>query len=161
MYKLLQLTKGHVCKVSPQDFPFLSGVSWHASKSKTHWYARGDPGTGLVYMHVHLLKPPEGILVDHIDHDTLNNTRENLRLATVTQNNAHTKLQRETGFRGVHFEKRTSKWRVECGNQTVGRFDDQIKAAEAYDHAARVKYGVFAVLNFPQPGEEGCAITAL
>lgn len=149
--KEIPLTRGLVTKVSDEDYLHLLGTSWRAVKSSKKWYAKGDPGTGDTQMHVYLLKPPEGMLVDHINGDSLDNRRENLRIATVTQNNINTRLSRKEGtFRGVHWEKRTRKWRVELGQKTIGRFEDQIEAAKFYDKEAKLKYGEFAQLNFPE-----------
>jgi hypothetical protein len=94
--------------------------------------------------------------VDHINGDRLDNRRENLRLATSSQNNMNSKIstRNNSGYKGVSFHKRTGKWRVVIcaeGKRTeVGLFSDLVEAAQAYDKAAISIHGEFARLNFPQ-----------
>jgi hypothetical protein len=93
--------------------------------------------------------------VDHIDHDGLNNQRLNLRLATQRQNMQNRRpLDACTSqYKGVCWHKRGGKWQATIridGIQTyLGMFDDEVEAALTYDHHARIEYGDFAYLNFP------------
>lgn len=86
---------------------------------------------------------PDGLSVDHIDMDKLNNHIENLRLVTSRQQKQNTGLQKgnTSGFRGVCWSKRTKKWRARIGNngklQNLGSFDSKEEAAAAYWQASR------------------------
>jgi hypothetical protein len=90
--------------------------------------------------------------VDHINHNRIDNQRENLRLATRSQNQAYKKLQvnNSTGYKGVIFHN--GKWEVRIRYQGrklyLGCYDDPIQAASVYDGAARLLYQDFAGLNF-------------
>ncbi len=81
--------------------------------------------------------------IDHIDNNKLNNKIENLREATVQQNNCNTKLRKDntSGIKGVH--KVQKKWlvRVQINNKRkiIGRFDD-LELAELVAIEARNKY---------------------
>lgn len=96
-------------------------------------------------------EPPSGHVWDHKDRDIHNNTNENLRLATYSQNQMNRGLQKNNtwGFKGLKRYK--NKWNV--GIQVngksiyVGRFVDKIEAAKAYNTAAIKYHGEFAVLN--------------
>jgi len=94
-------------------------------------------------------------MVDHIDHDGLNNQRSNLRRATRSQNN-HNQRPRYGGtsqYKGVSLYKQRGKWfallRIDGRLIYLGLFDDEVEAALAYDRHARIEFGEFAYLNFP------------
>ena len=111
----------------------------------------------LVLMHREIIGVPYGVQVDHIDHDGLNNTRGNLRLATHSQNNANRpRIWSSSGCRGVTIitKKRMGKLFIakitrQNRHQHLGRFECPIEAAKAYDAAAIKAFGEFAILNFP------------
>jgi hypothetical protein len=114
-------------------------------------------------MHRLVMNAPEGVLVDHINGNGLDNRKVNLRLANHAQNhwNAGKKnMGRPTHsrFKGVylHTAKKTGRqrWlaqiRIEGGKRiSIGYYDDELDAALAYDEAARKYHGEFAYLNLP------------
>lgn len=64
-------------------------------------------------LHRFILNAPEGVLVDHVDHEPLNNRRSNLRLANAsenTQNIGHVRSHNKLGITGVYYHKRTKKY---------------------------------------------------
>jgi hypothetical protein len=108
-------------------------------------------------MHRLIAKAPDGLDVDHIDHDGLNNTDENLRICTRAQNCVRKRFRQpsRTGYRGVYvrpsgtfYAKINSHGR---GTNPVylGTFVCPIQAAQAYDRKAIEIYGEYAVLNYP------------
>ena len=106
-------------------------------------------------MHNEVMPPLPGFVVDHIDHDGLNNSRPNLQLATRSQNaynRRKTSSKCTSKYKGVCFNKREGKWissiKVEGKRIYLGYFDNQIDAAKAYDKAAKEYHKNFAVLNF-------------
>jgi hypothetical protein len=92
--------------------------------------------------------------IDHINHDGLDNRRENLRLATPSQNLANQRVRRGAAstYKGVTWETSSHKWYasivVRQKHINLGRFDDEEAAARAYDRAAREHFGEFACTNF-------------
>lgn len=90
MAKAIQLTRGAVAIVDDEDFPALAQFKWFLNPSKSKKYAMGHASilgqTKRIYMHRFILSPPDGMLVDHIDGDGLNNRRANLRLVSPRQN---------------------------------------------------------------------------
>lgn len=93
---------------------------------------------------------------DHINHNTLDNRRPNLRIATVAQNCQNRKPHRNNklGLKGVcAHTPRPGLYRAYIrGNdvqRTLGYFHDPIEAARVYDAAVREMWGEFAVTNFP------------
>ncbi|MBA7655390.1 hypothetical protein ES703_63294 [subsurface metagenome] len=109
-------------------------------------------------MHRQIMNPPREMLVDHINYNGLDNRKANLRLATLTQNNRHTRRTMNPGsskYKGVCWYNREKRWAVRITangkNIPLGYFKDEIEAAKAYDKAARKYHGDFAALNFPLP----------
>ncbi len=106
-------------------------------------------------MHRQIMAAPDHLVVDHIDHNGLNNTRANLRLCTSAQNlcNALPPANASSRYKGVSWEKRRKNWRVviQFNNKTyhLGHFKNEIEAAKAYDERAKELHGEFACLNFP------------
>lgn len=162
MAREIALTKGRVAIVDDEDFDALSAYRWSAatakSKNSKHTYASRRGAKSPIYMHREILGAPKGLRVDHINGDGLDNRRCNLRLCTNSQNLANQMAVRNpTGFKGVT-PAWAGRWRAQGHNRkALGTFDTVEEAARAYDDYARSAFGAFARLNFPRPGELGCA----
>lgn len=135
-------------------------VSARAAKGRKPYAHRADHSGGKprwVKLHIYLLNPPAGMLVDHISGDTMDNRRSNLRLATLKQNSQNSiSGASKSGFRGVHPENGRFLAHITTDKRCrrLGLFDAPEDAARAYDSEARVVQGAFARLNFPGPGEQ-------
>jgi hypothetical protein len=158
--KQIPLTKGLFTIVDDLDYERVSKFKWCAQKIGTKYYAvRGawsNRKTNAVFLHRFLTNAPPGILVDHVNGNGLDNRNTNLRLCTVRQNlqNRPAQLNNKSGFKGVSYSKDRNKWVAAIcinGKQTaLGRFNNKIDAAKAYDTAAKLHFGEFAFLNFPE-----------
>jgi hypothetical protein len=159
--KLIRLTKGRFALVDDCDYPWLVQLRWcYSSDGYAVNYYRDELGNDhkrsmhrLVMAKIlEQFVPPE-LQVDHINHDRIDNQRDNLRLATRSQNQAYKKLQANntSGYKGVIWNQ--NRWEVRIRYQGrklyLGRYNDPIQAAWVYDAAARLLYREFAGLNFP------------
>lgn len=95
----------------------------------------------------------KGEETDHINRNSLDNRRENLRLANSSQNKLNRNLQSNntTGYRGIWLQCDGKKWGATLklnGKKThLGVFPTKEEAAAAYDRAAREAQGEFFIGN--------------
>ena len=103
-------------------------------------------------LHRVLLAPiPEGMEVDHINGDKLDNRRSNLRVVTHRENSYNQGAYKGRRYKGVYFHAKTGKWRASLNKDRrthyLGLFETEEDAARAYNEAAREIFGAFARLN--------------
>lgn len=150
--KKLPLTKARYALVDEEDFEILSTYKWSVSGTPDRPYAHNHV---LGLLHRAIVAPPGDMEVDHINGNTLDNRRSNLRVCTSSQNKANSRIRSDntSGFRGVSSYKRGRSWTSGIGFKGkwifIGRFSDPMDAARAYDIKAREIFGEFARLNFP------------
>lgn len=149
--KEIKLTKGFVAQVDDEDYEYLNQWKWYIYIDRSYRYAiRRDYKSGKrIRMHRIIINAPDNMLVDHIDHNGLNNQRCNIRLCTNTQNQWNMKGRRN-GYKGVSVEKYCFRASIKYKGKTIhlGSFKTEIEAARAYDAKAKELFGDFAYLNF-------------
>lgn len=155
MVKVLDLTQGKATLVDDDVFAWASRVRAHASQVKPGYFVacvmlNARPR----YLHRVILAAPKGVMVDHINHDALDNRRANLRLATASQNNCNARKRRgfcSSAYKGVGWSKDEERWqasiRLNGKSRFLGYYDSEADAAAAYNVAASKIHGAFACLN--------------
>ncbi len=168
MTKEIPLTHGYAALVDDEDYDMLMQWKWQCN---SYGYATRVAYLGggwrreirqVVAMHRLIMGNPEGMEIDHIDRNPLNNTRQNLRICTHAQNKGNNKLysipNKSSQYRGVTFSKKKNKWvaqiRAHGQSKFLGHFTSEADAARAYDKAAIEAHGDFANPNFPQESEK-------
>lgn len=147
------LTRGREAIIDAEDVPLVSVWKWFVSVRGDISYAvcaiSGRPHRRFQYMHRLISAEGSALHVDHINGNGLDNRRQNLRLATVSQNlrNQRTSSQNTSGQKGVGWHKQRQKWRayikVHGVSHHLGLFDSKDEAADAYAKASAELHGEF------------------
>lgn len=163
MTREITLSRGRVTVVDDDDYEWLmTGGKWHAGGYEPHLYAVRTvwEGKHCYGQRMHRLLLPTDQMVDHINGDTLDNRRANLREATPSQNAANRKRRSDSNslFKGIQRSLVPhAPWlasiTVRGEFHYLGVFETQRAAARAYDSAARDYFGEYARVNFPKKEE--------
>lgn len=159
--KEIVLTHGRVALVDDEDFDTLNQWKWCLKAVNNPYAVRlkhlGMDGakqlTTQLRMHRIVMSCPKGMDVDHINGDTLDNRKENLRICTHRQNCQNTKIRTgaSSKYKGVMWDKRSDKWLARIvinGKQKrLGLFNCEIAAACMYNASAKKYFGEYARLN--------------
>lgn len=156
----------HTILFDDADWPVISRYTWCVVQTSRNapFYAvtgfRKPDGTRTTLrMHVLLTGMKD---IDHVNHNGLDNRRENLRVATRSQQGANMRVERHgsirpgngSKFKGVSWEKRRNHWIayivVNRKRRQIGSYASEVEAAKAYDQAALETWGEYAFTNFPR-----------
>lgn len=113
------------CIIDTDDLDLIKsfGTTWYAgwnSKIK-NFYVRTNIRTEdgkktTLYLHRVIMNAQEGEYVDHINHNSLYNRKENLRLTTNKQNSQHrisSNPNSKTGIRNVSYDKKKNEYYIQ------------------------------------------------
>lgn len=155
--KKIKLTQGKYALVDDTDFEKLNQYKWCVSKkrNKKNWYVirnskmiNGKRYTILI--HRVIMNCPKNKMIDHIDGNSLNNQKKNLRIATNSQNckNREKNRNNTSGYKGVFWHKKSNKWITDIGVNGkkihLGLFENPLEAYKAYCEACIKYHGKFA-----------------
>lgn len=146
--KTISLTQGMVAVVDDEDFDRINAHKWCAQKRKNQKdfvSVRRGPGGGTIFMHREITMCPHGLVVDHKNHDTLDNRKENLRICINADNLKNRRGAQKNSIskiRGVRF--RANRFEARVGKIYIGRFETKEEAVTAHARVANSMYGEFA-----------------
>lgn len=156
-YREIPLTRGQVAIVDADLYEELNAWKWCALPRRSGgFYAyrginKGRTSTLRIFMHRQImgLEQSDPLKVDHRDPlKTLDNRRENLRIATCSQNKANQAAQRnnKSGLKGVSWDRGGWRAYIQVGGKLMllGKFSDKYEAHAAYCKAADYHFGEFA-----------------
>lgn len=155
--RYIELTKGYTTIVDDSDYDVLCKYKWHAMDTIGRVVAarvitNEDYTRTLQLLHrVIMIAPPE-LEVDHINGNTLDNRRSNLRLCTHQENCMNASVAKHSSkFKGVSRNVTGKKWvaQIRYNNRLIylGSFESEESAAKAYNVKASELFGEFARLN--------------
>ena len=148
MSKYIELTKGLSVLVDDADYEKYNQFNWSSHKNGKKYYpvrkVKIDGKSREIYLHREIMNPTSGLHVDHINGDSLDCRRENMRLVTQSQNAMNRRLRSDnkTGVVGVS-QTRSGKYMacysVDGRLKRIGLFPT-LEEAKAAREAAEVQY---------------------
>lgn len=158
MAQSILLTRGLVAIVDDEDYEALSPYRWRVLGRAGRWYAYRQWREGGMRRHLSMSRlivgAQRGQIVDHVNRDTLDNRRSNLRIVTRSANalNRDVYASNTSGYVGVSWHTQRSKWeaRFWCDGRcySLGLFATAEAAARARDAKALELAPSYAALNF-------------
>lgn len=148
MAKSIALTQGFHALVDDEDYDFLVTVGdWHYAKGYAATWCREKRCPLMMHDFIARRKGISG-LIDHKDRNPLNNTRDNLRVASKSQNGMNAKLSKASTSKIKGVSRDRTRWRAHIvvnGKQVhLGSFGTKEEAAIARKDAERHFFGEFA-----------------
>lgn len=157
--KKIPLSQNQIAIVDDDDYEKINKYKWTADldkrcnkfRARRNIYKKGK-NIKSILMHRFIMNCPENMTVDHINHDTLDNRKSNLRICTLQQNCGNQGPRKGTSkYKGVSWYKQIKKWTAQISYKfkkiRLGYFKTEKEAAQAYNEAAKKYHGKFAYLN--------------
>lgn len=129
------IAEGHSwCVIPDEGKRFYAYTTGRATTIS--WNRSGRKRRAIIAMHRMIMNPPAGMVVDHINHNCLDNRRGNLRTVTHRQNMLNSKPRNGgSGVNGVNWDREAKKWRARANidgqRKHLGRFDSKREAIAA------------------------------
>lgn len=155
----IKLTRNQFAIVDDNLFDYLNQWKWHCT---SRFYAmRTEIINGKkhgVLMHRFIMNAPDNKEVDHINHNTLDNRKCNLRLCDRKENEHNRSKTHELNprsytskYKGVAINKQNNLYEAKIIKDSkkffIGYFENEEVAANAYNDYAQTLFGEFACLN--------------
>ncbi len=141
----------HNCFFDPEYYKLINRFHWYLS---SRGYAVTSKNGRRIYMHRLILEVDDPkTLVNHRNHNKLDNRRANIRICTSSEKNRNSRklTPKSSKYKGVYLDNKY--WHVQINEdrerKNLGRFRSEKTAAKVYDQKARELYKDFAFLNFP------------
>lgn len=143
------------------DFKLICRYNWkrycytQSDNSPYYLISAYDKNEGTVYLHRVIFQTVSNdVIIDHINRDTSDNRKSNLRICTLLENTRNHSLRKDnsSGVTGVYWDERRKKWRA-CyyiGGRTkhLGYYDNFHQAVKSRLIAEKEVYGAFAPQSY-------------
>ena len=143
MSRVIYLDKGQATLLDDEDYIYLNRFKWYAQRQdikykETYYAVSTVPINGKQFsIHRLILKPRENMQVDHINGNTLDNRKENLRIVTRRENARNRHHKKSSKYTGVSWNTEKEKWVaaifINNKQKFLGRFDDEYEAHLRYE----------------------------
>lgn len=140
----------YIILIDLDDYKRVLSRKWNIKKSNKNIYVRTIFDKKCIYLHRFILNLSDrSVLVDHINHNGLDNRKSNLRECSAQQNcfNKRKYKKGSSQYKGVSFNRSKLKWRasIRKGSKSynLGDFRLEEDAYKAYQVAARELFGEF------------------
>jgi hypothetical protein len=138
--KEIKLTQGKVTIVDDTDYDDLMQYKWQFDRYAYRTIKVGNKKRSL-RMHRYLIKDvPDGMVIDHINRDKLDNRRCNLRITTQSVNCFNSAVpcnKKSDAPKGIYYDNERKKWvamsTVNYHKKNIGRFNSKEDAILAYN----------------------------
>lgn len=145
-YAIGLTSRGYFFKFSLEDWEEVTKWSWSVDP---RGYLAATVNKCHKTLHSLLMKPPKGLVVDHINGDKLDNRRTNLRICTQRQNSLNSCIPKnnKTGVTGVSLTphgKYRARIMVNRKEIRLGHFEKIEDAIEARKLAEKKYFGEYA-----------------
>ena len=154
--KYIDLPNNKQVIVDDEDFDYLNQFKWNFNSryvvrnkhNKCYGKCKGK-GCSKVFIHRVIMNTPKGMETDHINGNTLDNRKINLRICTRSQNAFNSSVHRDThsGYKGVYWNSINKKWIVTIRRKYFGSFSSKELAAQIYNENVVDYYGEYSRLN--------------
>lgn len=122
------------------DYEKCKDICWFGNYDRhtNSYYIYGTQNNKKISLHQFLLGKKDGFVIDHKNHNTIDNRRKNLRMVTLSENamNQKIKSNNTSGAKGVRWHKATQKWQVGIG---VGKKQIYLGVYENFEDAVKVR----------------------
>lgn len=150
-YIVIYIDQNKEVIIDKEDFEKINNYTWRfGAKGYAVSSKMKNSKNHIILMHRLIMNAPNGMVVDHINHNTLDNRKSNLRICTTSQNvmNSKTHKGSRSRARGVDYHKRDKLWRarimVKGKRISIGWFKTEEEAIDARLKAEKIYFGEYS-----------------
>ena len=151
-YGIGYTSKGEEFWFDLEDYDKIKDYCWTINNNG-YAIAHISDTTKKVLLHRLIMNPPDKMYIDHINHNRIDNRKQNLRIVTIRQNNLNKKksVYNTSGVTGVYYKKNNNKWianiSIDGKNKHLGCYETIEDAIKARKEAEEKYFGEYSYDN--------------